>query len=171
MPFKFNKTDTPSILFRELDEKSYAAEFALLDRYQKFSAELLRLSLLGIGVFGLLFKDTFAPIDWVSASTSLFAASYVSTASVILFGCAAACALAHRFFSSEAARYFLYSLRLHASCPSDTSAAIPCEIQLWMEQREKLLRWCERLKATAAISLALGGITLAATFSILLLAH
>ena len=45
----------PTKAFRELKEDKYKAELQLVDRYQSFVAELLRLSLLGIAVFGFLY--------------------------------------------------------------------------------------------------------------------
>jgi hypothetical protein len=55
----------PATAFGKLDEDKYRAERDLVDRYQAFVAELLRLSLLGIAVLGFLYKITFeagAPI-------------------------------------------------------------------------------------------------------------
>jgi hypothetical protein len=43
----------------KLEEGKYRAELELVDRYQSFVAELLRLSLAGIAVFGFLYKITF----------------------------------------------------------------------------------------------------------------
>jgi hypothetical protein len=51
--------DEPETAFGDLDEGRYKAELELVDRYQTFVAELLRLSLLGIAVFGYLYKITF----------------------------------------------------------------------------------------------------------------
>jgi hypothetical protein len=45
--------------FVKLEEGKYRAELELVDRYQSFVAELLRLSLAGIAVFGFLYKITF----------------------------------------------------------------------------------------------------------------
>ena len=49
----------PDTAFGKLDEEKYRAERDLVDRYQAFVAELLRLSLLGIAVFGFLYKIIF----------------------------------------------------------------------------------------------------------------
>ena len=40
-----------------VEEESYKADLEVTDRYQNFSTELLRVSLLGIGVFGFLLKE------------------------------------------------------------------------------------------------------------------
>jgi hypothetical protein len=49
----------PDKAFVKLEEGKYRAELELVDRYQSFVAELLRLSLAGIAVFGFLYKITF----------------------------------------------------------------------------------------------------------------
>ena len=46
----------PTKAFGELKEDKYKAELQLVDRYQSFVAELLRLSLAGIAVFGFLYE-------------------------------------------------------------------------------------------------------------------
>ena len=51
-----------------LDERAYKPEMELADRYQAFTAEILRLSLLGIAVFGFLFKEVFLNYDPDNAS-------------------------------------------------------------------------------------------------------
>src|SRR3712207_3741475 len=52
----------PNEAFGELKEAKYKAELQLVDRYQSFVAELLRLSLLGIAVFGFLYKELLADL-------------------------------------------------------------------------------------------------------------
>jgi hypothetical protein len=54
-----NPLRNPETAFGKLDEEKYRAERDLVDRYQAFVAELLRLSLLGIAVFGFLYKIIF----------------------------------------------------------------------------------------------------------------
>src|SRR3712207_409822 len=49
----------PNTAFGKLDEEKYRAERDLVERYQAFVAELLRLSLLGIAVLGFLYKIIF----------------------------------------------------------------------------------------------------------------
>jgi hypothetical protein len=54
-----NPLRNPETAFGKLDEEKYRAERDLVERYQAFVAELLRLSLLGIAVFGFLFQFIF----------------------------------------------------------------------------------------------------------------
>jgi hypothetical protein len=43
--------DNQKVIFSPIEEQQYKAELDLLDRFHFFSAELLRLSLIGIAVF------------------------------------------------------------------------------------------------------------------------
>src|SRR5215211_33117 len=81
----------PDIAFGELEEVRYKAELELVDRYQSFVAELLRLSLAGIAVFGFLYEYLFPPKP--PMATNVLAAS-----GVLMFGISAASALIFRFF-------------------------------------------------------------------------
>ena len=56
---KNDPLNNPGTAFDELTETSYKAELELVDRYQSFTAELLRLSLIGIAVFGFLYDKLY----------------------------------------------------------------------------------------------------------------
>jgi hypothetical protein len=64
----------PSEAFDALEEKQYRAELDLVERYQTFVAELLRLSLAGIAVFGFLYEHVFHDPD---AEDPAFAAARI----------------------------------------------------------------------------------------------
>ena len=133
----------PSVMYVDVDEKKYKAELELLDRYQSFSAELLRLSLLGLAIFGFLYQQVFAkpndtiPIDDVK---------YWSRLSIISFALAAVFALIYRYCSTEAMRHYLMGLRL-----SGKSLAEP-----ELKTRFRWLMVCIVCKAASAIFLGLG---------------
>ena len=85
-----------------LDEKDYKADFELTEKYQGFSGELLRLSLLGIGLYGFmmahagsetgigakLIAQTLKYKEWVAVS-------------IFMFGISSAAALGHGFFATK----------------------------------------------------------------------
>ncbi len=73
--------------FGKLDEEKYRAERDLVDRYQAFVAELLRLSLLGIAVFGFLYKIIFEANLGMSTLTQF--ASTLAAIGVLMFGISA----------------------------------------------------------------------------------
>jgi hypothetical protein len=51
------KTRVQSLIGYGIDEKAYKADLELQDRYTAYSAEILRLALLGIAGDGFLLKD------------------------------------------------------------------------------------------------------------------
>jgi hypothetical protein len=162
-----NTTNQPEFLFAGLDEKTYQSELALLDRYHAFSAELLRIALIGLAAFGFLLKETFVRIDWAQANCWLISSKVFAAVSVAMLGLSAACALAQRYASTEAARFFFYSLRLHSVSPNTSASAH--ERSDWLKWRGFSLYISVRLKAMAAITLGLASLARAATFVILLL--
>src|SRR5919112_3769561 len=89
----------PIKALNELKEDKYKAELQLVDRYQSFVAELLRLSLLGIAVFGFLYtRQIFQGLgSWE------YPAKILAAASIVVFGISAALALAFRFLAAEGA--------------------------------------------------------------------
>jgi hypothetical protein len=132
----------------------------LVDRYQSFTAELLRLSLLGIAVFGFLYEKIFKGIDPQKLSTNLGAAKNLAAAGVFMFGISAAGALIFRYFATEGARFYIEALRLKSK---DASRA-----QKSLNKRYRKILICRWSKGTAAVTLGLGGLLVAAAFYLLL---
>jgi hypothetical protein len=165
--------DQPELLFAELEEKAYQSELSLLDRYHAFSAEMLRIALVGLAASGFIFKETFVKIDWVQADCWLVASKRFAAVSVAMFGLAAAFALAQRYVSTEGVRFFFYSLRLHTVGDAAPSSALdsnqPSERDDWLRKRRRVLAWSVWLKGLAAVTLGLASMALAVTFVILLL--
>jgi hypothetical protein len=77
----------------------------LVDRYQAFVAELLRLSLLGIAVFGFLYKITF------EAGAPIGVAHVLAALGILAFGISALAALVFRFFAIESLGLYIQALR------------------------------------------------------------
>jgi hypothetical protein len=164
----------PETAFGKLDEAQYQAELGLVDRYQAFVAELLRLSLLGIAVFGYLYKVTF------ENDASIGAAKVPAALGVFMFGVCALTALAFRFFANEGARFYIQALRStpdNADCTQEKRTkeqkhlAKEEQKQLAtasLETRHKKVVICRWSKAIATSSLALGGVLEALAFCLLL---
>jgi len=91
----------------EISDDLYKADLALLDRYQGFSTELLRLSLGGVAVFGFLLNR----FEVSALSPAARLAAGVSIGALVL---AAAGSLAHRYFSSDGMHHHLRLLRVCA---------------------------------------------------------
>lgn len=161
----------PDRAFGSLDESRYKAELELVDRYQSFVAELLRLSLLGIAVIGFLYKTISETDSHIGVATAPAALG------VLLFGISAASALVFRFFATEGARFYIEALRFapaNVDSPQEegTEAQNAQErerrAQLSLDTRHKKIVICRWSKAIAAFALGLGGVLEAVAFCVLL---
>lgn len=168
-------------------EESLKVDFALADKYQGFSAELVRLTLLGIAAFGFLFKEF---------ATQLSGAPYAKgwfSASILLFACSTAAALFHRYYSTDSMACQIRYLRLkqlkemkikRSDDPSDKATSpIPdanvTEATATLEQIEQeknderdawhqRLNWSEKALAISTLLLSAGAFCLAVAFTLLL---
>ncbi len=106
----------------ELPANTFEHDLAVSDRFQHFSGELLRLSLIGIGAVGfLLFNVVFAALgDDKNAQAADIAKRTFQNAdfrfyvysTLWLFGISAGLALLHRYFGMDAKAYHLKYIRL-----------------------------------------------------------
>jgi hypothetical protein len=161
----------PDKAFGSLDEAKYKAELQLVDRYQSFVAELLRLSLLGIAVFGFLYKIA------LENNANIDAAKYPAALGVLLFGISAASALIFRFFAIEGARYYIEALRFTPTS-IDSTQPLRTEERDHQAEKQKLraeeslqIRYhkvviCRWSKAISAITLGLGGVLEAVAYCV-----
>ena len=136
----------PNKAFGELNEDKYKAELQLVDRYQSFVAELLRLSLLGIAVFGFLYTNKIFP-GLPSWGESI--AKYLAIFSIVAFGLSAGFALAFRFYAAEAASKYIEALRFP---PHNKRAAES------LHTRMKRVHIARLTKLLSAVMLGLGGL-------------
>jgi hypothetical protein len=153
----------PDTALGKLDEDKYRAERDLVDRYQAFVAELLRLSLLGIAVFGFLYKIIFesnllSKLLQTAPKLAVFGVSItapeLAAFGVLMFGISAFSALGFRFFAIGSLGLYIQALRFKECTPSKTEDA---EESLNKRHRRNLI--CTGSKAIAAVTLALGGLS------------
>jgi hypothetical protein len=150
----------PDKAFGDLEEREYRAELELVDRYQAFVAELLRLSLAGIAVFGFLY-------EYLISSTNVLA-NVLAAFGVLMFGISAASALVFRFFASEGARFYIEALRFtRANAGREQKERAKKSLDI----RDEKVRICRTSKGIAAVTLALGGVLEAFAFFLLLIAR
>ena len=148
-----------------LDLESFKADLDILDRYQAFSGELLRMALLGVAGVGFLItspavkgeggKDPLVSLEG-GGTKSLLCASLMS------LGCCVASCLLHRFFSTESMSFHLSLLRRaeKSAAPSEEKDIM----KLVRAGRDKNFRRSTRTIYLAAGSLFLGAVLLAAAF-------
>ncbi len=98
----------------EIPEDRYKSDLELHDRFQDFSAELLKLALSGIAVFGVFLsvlagKDTFDEVR-VAMQSSLFKG--LSAGALLAFGTSVLLALWHRFLASDGMYHHFRAIKL-----------------------------------------------------------
>ncbi|MBM3235662.1 hypothetical protein FJZ31_05125 [Candidatus Poribacteria bacterium] len=150
----------PGEAFGGLEEKQYKAELDLVERYQVFVAELLRLSLAGIGVFGFLYLNIFKD----PSITDSEVAKWLAALGVIAFSLCTASALFFRFFATEGARYYIEALRF---APGQLNCVDRAQNSLNIRYQRIIV--CKWSKALAAFFLGLGSILIAIAFYLLLM--
>ena len=144
--------DNPLTAYWPLEEKRYKTEMELADRYQAFTAELLRLALLGIAAFGFLYKEAFLEFDTSQhPDVDILAAKTRAACGIALFGLTSASALLFRYCSSETVRLYLDGLRFSAAgADAEAAQSLIC--------RRRLVYVCIISKAGAAAFLAVGAL-------------
>src|SRR5215208_469296 len=154
--------NNPNEAFGDLNEDKYKAELQLVDQYQSYVAELLRISLLGIAVFGFLYKEMVAAIGPTellepAAYALLWIAKLLAVLGVVAFGVAAGSALIFRFAATEGARYYIEALRFEAlrlSEAKDPAQEDPAQESL--KKRLAKIKVARRAKPLAVVALGLG---------------
>lgn len=101
----------------DLDENLYKSDFQILDKYQSFSKELTRLSLICLGTLGfliqyMLFSDSKVDEKAILAVKAIFEKNcclfYASVFSLIV---SASCSIFHLYFSTDSLTHFISMLR------------------------------------------------------------
>jgi hypothetical protein len=149
--------DTAHTATQAIDELRYKGELELVDRYNAFATELLRLSLLGLATFGFLFSDGLKDegVARLIGRDAQLTRSFV-LGSVALFGISAVCALVYRYMLSETFRMHLEIVEVSLASPLDDEW-----IRSRLRQRRLLIRLCIVAKAGAVFALAVGASTTA----------
>jgi hypothetical protein len=137
-------------------------DWELLNRYQAFSAELLRMSLAGIAAVGFLVtalagKGSLLNISGVPLTSRLGIA-----VSLVALGLSAGSALAHRFVSSDSMSYHMSVLRMQLRGRADSDIASE------KKARNKRFKLSGVLLSAAALFLSIGALALAVSFIVLL---
>jgi hypothetical protein len=93
-----------------LAEHTVEHDLSVQERYQAFSAELLRISLLGLGVLGVGFTNLLFPAATITIEITPVAQLGVAT-SLLGFAVSAGAALVHRYSSVDSLSWHVQSLR------------------------------------------------------------
>ncbi len=156
----------------EVDDKRYKVDIDVLEKYQSFTTEVLRLSLLGIAGYGFLITNIalkmvkdgdYELLDKLVASPSMLAFG------AIALGISAGTALGHRYFSTDCLTHFVRRIRLDNSLTKNAEQLGREEVEEIIQQEEdsleKDLSICKWLLIVTAVSLGLGVISVALAFA------
>lgn len=129
-------------------------DWTLLDRYQAFSAELLRMSLAGIAAVGFLVTALAGKESLLKIPELPMTSQWGMAVSLVAFGLSAGTALAHRFLSADSMACHISLLRMRLRGRAKTEVA-----------REKAARdW--RLKSSGALLLISGSFLSVGAFAL-----
>lgn len=137
-------------------ERTIEHDFTLLERFQEFSAELLRVALIAISAIGfvisrIVFPDKDAqPIDISPAIKSLIVASLVSLA------VSAAAALIHRYYAADSMSWHLQAIRRYERNAETEVEKADAEFH----RRYKEFKVSNRAIACSAFALGAGAVLL-----------
>ena len=150
----------------EIKEAQIKYDFELLDRYQKYSSEILRLSLIGIGAYAFLLKEGNG--DFFRRIANNPTSKYFSVGSIASFALAVACTLIHRYYSSDFMAYHIRFLRIKEilTNPPEWLTQADKDNATMVAEKEKsnrnaIAQLCEVMIGASAIFLGMGTLGLA----------
>ncbi|WP_343697871.1 hypothetical protein [Flavobacterium sp.] len=99
-----------------INEDNYKVDFIILEKYQSFSAEILRLSLLGLTVYGFLITNVIFKIS-ENKKEYIFIKPFSINKTLLFLGAVtliltALVSLGHRYFSTDCMTHFIRGFRL-----------------------------------------------------------
>lgn len=161
---------TVSLAEVPLDDGACREDFALTDRYQAFSSELVRVALLGIAVCGFLLKEVYFAEKHDAFLTALKAYRHFFQFGIVSLAASASFALGHRYFSSDSMAFHVTYLRLRKLRDEGSDAAqryedLNSRMATEKSSYRRRLKICWWLLLLATIFLVIGAFTLAYTFS------
>ncbi len=155
-------TDKNSLGLVPLDEQTVEHDFAILERFQDFSAELLRLALLGISAIGFAVSKMLFPDKEGGALHISDNAKVLLAISLIFFGLATGSALLHRYAAADSMSWHLQAMRRYARGNKEDLVKAEGETA----RRLNCFRTSKEAIIVASASLGLGALTLAVSISL-----
>ena len=157
-----------------LAEDIYKVDLAVLDRYQSFSSELLRLSLLGIAGYGFLITNVVFKVTTSAGQFVFFTpfsqARFVLAGGAITLGVSATTALAHRYFSTDCITHYVRRLRQVQRLKDLSEQSEEWKKAVGIIEQEQIslkndLSKCKWLLLFSSLFLVLGACSVAVTFA------
>lgn len=99
-----------------ISEDNYKVDFIILEKYQSFSSEILRLSLLGLTIYGFLITNVLFKVT-DDGKKNIFIDPFSENKMLLFLGAitliaTALVALSHRYFSTDCMTHFIRGFRL-----------------------------------------------------------
>jgi hypothetical protein len=153
-------TDYRSLGLAPLPAETIAHDFAILAKFQDYSAELLRLSLLGITAIGVAVSQVLLAksSEMDNALTTLHTVRWYLYVALALFCVSAAAALYHRYTSADSLAWHLQAMRRYVR---GSDKDLP-QANLETQARYRQFKSSQRGLQIAAGCLALGAVAFAA---------
>jgi hypothetical protein len=152
------KPKSQSLIGLAIDENAYKVDLELQDRYTAYSAEILRLALLGIAGYGFLLKDLVftehAPLSFIHRA---YDGWYLLMGGAISLGCSAALALQHRLCATDCVACVAAFIRKNACGRADEAETERVALRRNLKRAALILR-------LSALLLALGTGSVVGTF-------
>jgi hypothetical protein len=151
--------DYKSLGLLPMPEHTIEHDFAMLTKFQEFSAELLRLALLGISAIALaVSKWLFSKSDEMTlAAAHLAVARPWLILALVAFSIAAFAALYHRYASADSMSWHLQAMRRFQSGEPDQIVKARNE----SAQRFRRFKWSQNALRISTVTLGLGASALA----------
>jgi hypothetical protein len=143
----------------------------MLDRYQAFSAEILRIALLGLSGLGFFVSSFLVVAKKTAAERTLNVpdeAKYWVIASAVAFGCSAAAALFHRYCSTNSMACQLRILRLEVAQLRSPDSKKERSIKKERKERQLMFVGSTIFIAAAPLALSVAGLAFAKALAVLL---
>jgi hypothetical protein len=149
----------------------YKVDLELLDRYQAFSSELLRLALAGIAGIGFLISSIIGNKGIPTGGVALPLFKICAFASAMLLCLCAAASLCHRYFATDGVYYHVKAIRLRLFCKQSLDTAGPAQkgVDDAVRNRKAIYRFSGWFLFAAAVLLWIGVALLAISFGFALL--
>ncbi|MGZ3752745.1 MAG: hypothetical protein ACXVAU_15790 [Mucilaginibacter sp.] len=150
------KEKIQSLIGFPIDEKSYKVDLELQDRYTAYSAEILRLALLGIAGYGFLLKDIVlgdhAPATFEQRAHDIW---LFLAAGAISLCISAILALQHRVCATDCVSSIAAFIRKKASDRQDEAETDRAALRTTLKKAAFLLRFSVILLAIGASCIVL----------------
>lgn len=148
-----------------IEEGEYKGDLELLDRYVGFSAEIVRLSLLGLAAIGFYLKEFVAqkePPPGIEENWFFTLLGF----SGLLLALAVGCGLLHRYYATDGLASHLKALRLSSDSDPEERAKAPAENSLRTSRYRLSRRWLVSSECAAASGVAILGIAFGVQFGV-----